>query len=131
MCPPLQISMLFFCLGIMVHGELKCVGSPQHLKNKYGKGYTLTINMLPTENPVTQQEGLVDFIKRLSNDSATELSSVNRTRKFLIPKQSNVTISHVFKEMEINKSLLGIREWGLSLSTLEDVFISTVGENGN
>lgn len=28
-------------IGIMVNGELKCLGSLQHLKSKYGEGYTL------------------------------------------------------------------------------------------
>ncbi len=25
----------------MVNGQFKCLGSPQHLKNKFGEGYTL------------------------------------------------------------------------------------------
>ena len=85
----------------MAHGELKCVGSAQHLKSKFGKGYTLTINLLPSTNSVVQQEELVTYISQLSNNTATQLSSVNRTRKFLIPKGSNTTISHIFKEMEV------------------------------
>ena len=28
-------------LAIMVNGRLKCLGSPQHLKTKFGEGYTL------------------------------------------------------------------------------------------
>ena len=32
-------------LGIMVNGQLKCIGSPQHLKNKFGKGYTLVVTV--------------------------------------------------------------------------------------
>ena len=28
-------------LAIMVNGQFKCLGSPQHLKNKFGEGYTL------------------------------------------------------------------------------------------
>ena len=30
-------------LGIMVNGQFKCLGSVQHLKNKYGKGYSLIL----------------------------------------------------------------------------------------
>lgn len=30
-------------LGIMVNGQLKCLGSVQHLKSKFGKGYTLIL----------------------------------------------------------------------------------------
>jgi ABC-type multidrug transport system ATPase subunit len=32
-------------LTIMVGGKLRCIGSPQHLKSKYGLGYTLTIKV--------------------------------------------------------------------------------------
>lgn len=28
-------------LAIMVNGQFKCLGSPQHLKSKFGSGYTL------------------------------------------------------------------------------------------
>jgi len=28
-------------LAIMVNGKFRCLGSPQHLKNKFGEGYTL------------------------------------------------------------------------------------------
>ena len=30
-------------LGIMVNGQFKCLGSIQHLKSKFGKGYTLIL----------------------------------------------------------------------------------------
>lgn len=32
-------------LSIMVNGEFKCLGSIQHLKNKFSKGFTLTIKV--------------------------------------------------------------------------------------
>ena len=32
-------------LAIMVNGQFKCLGSPQHLKNKFGQGYTLVAKM--------------------------------------------------------------------------------------
>jgi ABC-type multidrug transport system ATPase subunit len=32
-------------LTIMVAGKLRCIGSPQHLKSKYGLGYSLTIKV--------------------------------------------------------------------------------------
>lgn len=32
-------------LAIMVNGSFKCLGSIQHLKNKYGDGYTITIRV--------------------------------------------------------------------------------------
>ncbi|GAB6031180.1 ATP-binding cassette sub- A member 3 [Chamberlinius hualienensis] len=35
-------------LAIMVKGRFQCLGSPQHLKNKFGKGYTLTAKIEQT-----------------------------------------------------------------------------------
>ena len=32
-------------LGIMVNGQLKCLGSIQHLKSKFGKGYSLILKV--------------------------------------------------------------------------------------
>ena len=32
-------------LAIMVNGEFKCLGSPQHLKTKFGEGYTLIVKI--------------------------------------------------------------------------------------
>lgn len=32
-------------LAIMVNGQFKCLGSPQHIKTKYGAGYTLLVRL--------------------------------------------------------------------------------------
>ena len=32
-------------LAIMVNGSFRCIGSPQHLKNRFGEGYTLIIRV--------------------------------------------------------------------------------------
>ena len=35
-------------MGIMVNGELKCLGNIQHIKSKYGSGYELEVKIKPT-----------------------------------------------------------------------------------
>lgn len=30
-------------LGIMVSGNFKCIGTPQHIKSKYGKGFEIEV----------------------------------------------------------------------------------------
>jgi len=32
-------------LAVMVNGRLRCLGSTQHLKNKFGDGYTMIVRM--------------------------------------------------------------------------------------
>lgn len=136
-------------IGIVAKGELRCVGSAQHLKTKYGKGYVLTINLNPfnesniaegvsgvgvvapveSSNLENIEEMLTSFVvEQLGHggDGVSLISSVNRTKKYLIEKSPSITISEIFRLMELNKSRLNIREWGLSMSTLEDAFISAV-----
>ena len=117
-------------IGIMAKGKLRCIGSAQHLKAKYGKGYTLTINSLPAASEqefADQQQTLDRFIMNdVGNGNASILSAINRTKKFLIDKASAPSIAEIFRRMESHKLRLKIREWGLSMTTLEEVFISAV-----
>ncbi len=32
-------------LAIMVNGQFRCIGGPQHLKNKFGQGYSIIIKL--------------------------------------------------------------------------------------
>ncbi len=32
-------------LGILINGKFQCMGSPQHLKDKYGSGYNIQLTM--------------------------------------------------------------------------------------
>ena len=113
-------------IGIMARGELQCIGSAQHLKSKFGKGYALTINLVDNSTSTSDEELTAFVTDVLSGGQGVLISSINKTRKYLIPKNASVHISHIFKEMELNKMRLGVREWGLTMSTLEDVFISAV-----
>lgn len=51
-------------LAVMVNGQLKCLGSPQHLKSKFGSGYTLLAKVrLESEVEETQLQLFKDFIE--------------------------------------------------------------------
>lgn len=43
-------------IGIMAKGQLQCLGSPIHLKQKFGSGYLLSIRLLQASSlmPCTQ-----------------------------------------------------------------------------
>lgn len=56
-------------LEIMVNGELKCLGSTQHLKNKFSKGFWIKIKMLeiaPDDSEANDKQisDIKDYIKR-------------------------------------------------------------------
>mmetsp|Transcript_1922 Transcript_1922/g.3362 ORF Transcript_1922/g.3362 Transcript_1922/m.3362 type:complete len:186 (-) Transcript_1922:183-740(-) len=119
-------------IGIMAKGQLRCVGTAAHLKARYGKGYTLTVNQLPAPSAADAEhrERVLDefIVHEIGHDQAHLLSSINRTRKYLVDKGATSSIAEIFKNMESQKNRLFIREWGLSMTTLEEVFISAVND---
>ena len=51
-------------LGIMVNGQFQCLGNIQHLKSKYGKGYTLVIKCKTASHDERVTNVLNDFLKQ-------------------------------------------------------------------
>lgn len=120
----------------MSQGSLRCIGTSAHLKNKYGKGYTLSVNSLLASTPEEELDNsrrLDEFvIGTIARSQGSLLSSINRAKKYLIPKTAPdgtiISVSEIFKLMECNKTALHVREWGLSMATLEEVFISAIDD---
>ena len=50
-------------LGIMVNGQFKCFGSVQHLKSKYGKGYSLILKCKQQTGTGDEVKKVEDFVK--------------------------------------------------------------------
>lgn len=121
-------------IAIMAHGNLQCVGSSLFLKNKFGVGYTLTI---VKDTPVATQQTLKQMqLERSSNiknlvcryvPEAEPLSDVGAEQSFRLPFSSAKSFVDLFSEFDANKLSLGIAEYGVSVTTLEEVFIR-VGE---
>lgn len=57
--------------------------------------------------------------------NADLISEFNGNFSFLIPYEG-FNASHVYTQIESNKKRLRIQDWGLSQSTLEDVFTKIV-----
>ena len=53
-------------LAIMVNGEFKCLGSTQHLKNKFSKGFFLTIKIGGTVTSGSENTA-EDLIEKMAN----------------------------------------------------------------
>ncbi|XP_055600772.1 cholesterol transporter ABCA5-like isoform X2 [Uranotaenia lowii] len=69
-------------VGIMVKGELRCLGSTQHLKNLYGAGYTLEIKLkhvesMYSETPIESQPSSSQEQLQLQDQSAAATPVIN------------------------------------------------------
>ena len=75
-------------LAIMVNGVMKCMGGPQHLKNKFGQGYTAEIKT---------KDGNAD-IKSVMWENFPGICCM----------QSNFVASNVLYEIKCNQVVVGI-----------------------
>ncbi|KAG0620187.1 hypothetical protein M758_4G196700 [Ceratodon purpureus] len=103
-------------LGIFVNGELQCIGNAKELTARYGGLYVLTIT-----TPPEREIEAVGLAKSLT-PNAKRIYGLSGTQKFELPK-SEVSVATVFTAIEQAKQRLQIKAWGLSDTTLEDVFI--------
>ncbi|GAB4843869.1 Phospholipid-transporting ATPase abca1 [Ancistrocladus abbreviatus] len=124
-------------IAIMANGSLKCCGSSLFLKHQYGVGYTLTlVKTAPGASIATE-------IIHRHIPSALLVSEVGTEVSFKLPLASSVCFERMFKEIEscMKKSALsskgngikdncpGIESYGISVTTLEEVFLRVAGCN--
>uniref|UniRef100_A0AC35TFQ4 ABC transporter domain-containing protein n=1 Tax=Rhabditophanes sp. KR3021 TaxID=114890 RepID=A0AC35TFQ4_9BILA len=105
-------------LSIMVYGKFRCYGSPQHIKSRYGSGYTLLMRMEGPEH----MEGAVNSILQLFPGSILKEQHAVQLN-FELRKSKGVTWSFLFSELEHLVSVLHIQDYSLSQTTLEQVFL--------
>ncbi|ORX93119.1 P-loop containing nucleoside triphosphate hydrolase protein [Basidiobolus meristosporus CBS 931.73] len=118
-------------VGIMVAGQMCGLGSPQHLKNKYGKGYELAILVCPGGNPshiissIHQAFGQTSLLEQQCNRIRLEISNISMhshlTRAF--------DLADVFEWMEQMREQLGIDDYSISQTSLEQVFLNFAKED--
>ena len=104
-------------VGIMVGGKLHCLGAVQHLKSKFGKGYLLEI-----KSSSNHAWGVKEFI--VEHFEGAVLSEEHQERvKYSLPK-SSVSLGEIFSKIEMERQNLGIVDYSVSQTTLEEVFIN-------
>lgn len=107
-------------LGIMVSGRLKCLGANQHLKSRFGKGYELELRC---------SDDFVEESVKLCYDSIPGLVLKERHGTFLrFFAPASIDLESAFRALEQNKEALGILNYSISQSSLEQVFIKFAKE---
>ncbi|PIO28094.1 hypothetical protein AB205_0031540, partial [Aquarana catesbeiana] len=110
-------------VAIMVSGKLRCIGSIQHLKSKFSKGYLLEIRLEDTQQvDVIHQEVLHLFPQAARQDRFSSLLV------YKIPMDNVQSLSQAFLHLENAKQTYNIEEYSFSQSTLEQVFLELAKE---
>uniref|UniRef100_F1N096 ATP binding cassette subfamily A member 16 n=1 Tax=Bos taurus TaxID=9913 RepID=F1N096_BOVIN len=108
-------------LAIMVKGKFKCLGSPRHLKNKFGNIYTLTakINIGDNEDKLEQFKEFIEtnFPGNIINQDHHGIIG------YYIPSKG-ICWGKVFHIMEEAKTLFNLVDYFISQITLEQIFLT-------
>ncbi|XP_023599057.1 LOW QUALITY PROTEIN: ATP-binding cassette sub-family A member 7 [Myotis lucifugus] len=104
-------------LPIMVNGAFHSLGSPQHLKGRFGAGHTLTLRV-----PMGKSEPVMAFVA--ATFPGAELREAHGSRlRFQLPPGGRCTLAHVFEELAAHGAEQGVEDFSVNQTTLEEVFL--------
>jgi ABC-type multidrug transport system ATPase subunit len=110
-------------LVIMVNGQFKCLGSPQHLKSKFGNGIKLAIRL----NDENHKQILFKFIRENFLNSSIYEAHKNFF-EFII---RDTKLSDIFGKVEKNRNLLNIKDYSVNQTNLDQIFVNFARQNRN
>ncbi|XP_036052341.1 ATP-binding cassette sub-family A member 17-like [Onychomys torridus] len=108
-------------LAIMVQGQFKCLGSPQHLKSKFGSGYSLQAKVRSEwqQEVLTKFKAFVDLTFPGSHLEDEHQGMV----QYYLPGHS-LSWAKVFGIMEEAKKDYMLEDYSINQVSLEDIFLS-------
>nr|XP_015211991.1 PREDICTED: ATP-binding cassette sub-family A member 5 isoform X1 [Lepisosteus oculatus] len=117
-------------VAIMVSGQLRCIGSIQHLKGKYGRGYSLEVKLREEMTGLQQVALLHKAILRIFPHAARQ-ESFATLMVYKIPMEDVKSLAKSFLQLETAKQTFKFEEYNFSQSTLEQVFMELAKEQEN
>ncbi|XP_040443957.1 ATP-binding cassette sub-family A member 13 isoform X2 [Falco naumanni] len=106
-------------LAIMVNGSFKCLGSPQHIKNRFGNGYSVKVWL---NKEISYQRKILDCLQLHFPGTQFKGQHLNLL-EYLIPR-SQGCLAELFRVLENLKAFPPIKHYSISQTTLEQVFIN-------
>ncbi|XP_026725285.1 ATP-binding cassette sub-family A member 1 [Trichoplusia ni] len=111
-------------IAIMSGGRLQCIGTPYFLKKHYGIGYKMTI--VKGENCVADH--VTKFFKNYVPD-IKENTNIGSELTYILPSDHVSKFPDMLKEFEAKKESLNVSSYGLSITSLEEVFMKAGAED--
>lgn len=109
-------------LAIMVNGKFKCIGSQQHLKNKFNRGFKL-LTKVPDAGCVGALE---EYLKDQLGSSVQLADQHATTLQWAVVEE--MPLARIFEVLEKATAAFGLQDYSVSQTTLEQVFITFARE---
>lgn len=108
-------------LTVMVRGALRCLGSLQHLKNKFSQGYTIMTKCESANNSETDLDMINQYMK--DNFTSSRLIESYLGINTYYVQDSDLPWWRVFHIMEEACKQFPLEDYSVSQTTLEQVFL--------
>lgn len=107
----------------MVTGQFACLGTIQHLKTKFGKGYTIDIKTINSPGVMgnDQMERIKLFLTSQKQLRIEVRNATNTTGSFQMIEGHPADL---FELLEQQKNNFSIETYTISQTTLEQIFLS-------
>uniref|UniRef100_A0A3Q1IMF9 P-type phospholipid transporter n=1 Tax=Anabas testudineus TaxID=64144 RepID=A0A3Q1IMF9_ANATE len=114
-------------MAIMVNGRFQCLGSVQHLKNRFGDGYTIILRLVDTKSKSTPDSCTVSTYMKKSFPSIELKERHQNVLQYQLPSRA-CCLARVFDVLANNYEELGISDFSVSQTTLDQVFVNFAKE---
>lgn len=112
-------------MAIMVNGRFQCLGSVQHLKNRFGDGYTIILRLADNRSD-TESCPIDGYMRRYF--PFIELKERHQSvLQYQLPSHA-CCLARLFDVLANNHEELGVVDFSVSQTTLDQVFVNFAKE---
>ncbi|KPA77113.1 putative ABC transporter [Leptomonas pyrrhocoris] len=111
-----EVEALADTVAIMADGALRCIGDKLHLKQKYGSGFELSLRIAHKE----MRQEVQDFVEKNFEDAVL---NEFKGQRFVFGLPQDTKLSETFACIQENQSRLGITDYSVSQTSIEQVFL--------
>merc|ERR1711871_223160 len=104
----------------MAAGEMQTLGVSTNLKHRFGAGYMFSLTV--SQDAATSEQQIQDYVSSLFPSAKLLQEPIGGKFKYEVARE-DVVLSKVFEKVEADKKKLGVVDWGITETTLEEVFL--------
>jgi ABC-type multidrug transport system ATPase subunit len=109
-------------VAIMSRGRMRAVGTASELKQDFGIGYTLVLARVG-EGKCDAQRELLPLLRRHCGDGVEVVSDHGQEIACQLPSATVPAFPALFEELDRVMGSIGVSEYGISMTSLQDVFL--------
>merc|ERR1712025_1047863 len=108
----------------MVGGRFMCIGTPQHIKNRYGKGYIVTIRL---EADKDKGEAVDSYMKTSFPDVQT-IEKQLTILKYRVGIKNKIPLGKLISTIRTSQQDGLARDFSITQASLDDIFVEFARE---